>query len=402
PLRGANGTANQADVIVDNQTNANGSYSGWTTVTADAQGHPAVHNNGDNGVAAGWFCFLNGAWSNSNSALNPNAGPADIGSLGLDGNLYSTQISGPRTRRTPTVTQSAISYDYLGYNRFESVDERALRQEGAIYGIGIKNVNTPSVTAALLKTTLTSAPLPSSWTGADIGTPTYVGNGGNSGFLNGQFVVTDYGGVIDNSADSLHYVYVPFTGDATIVARVTSQSSASSQSRAGVMMRESLASNAANVLMSVTPTSGAVFSWRSVAGGGSVHPSYAGVAAPYWVKLVRSGSNFSGYISPDAVTWTQVSSTQNIAMPGTIYIGLAACSYQNGYAMQASTFENVEIASKASTIPNGTYKVMNTAGKVMTVAGQSVSNGAAVQQSTYTATSNQVWNVTSLGNGEYK
>ena len=402
PLRGATGHANQADVVSDNQTNINGSYSGWATVTADAQGRPAVHVNGDNGASAGWFCYLNGSWSNTNSALNPSAGPADIGSLGLDGNLYLTQVGGPRTRRTPSLTQPALAYDYLGYNKLESVDERALRTEGTVYGIGVKNVNTPNVSSALLKTTITAAPLPSGWASADIGTATYTGNGGNSGYLNGKFVLTDYGSVIDNNSDCIHYTYVPFSGDATIIARVTSQSSASSLARAGVMMRESLASNAANALVALTPSSGAMFSWRSVAGGGTNHPSYGGVAAPYWVKLVRAGNNFSGYISPDAVTWTQVSSTQTIAMPSTIYVGLVGASYQNGYAMQSASFENVVVSATSPTLPNGTYKLVNTAGKVMDVANQSTSNGALVQQSSYTGGGSQLWTVTSLGNGEYK
>lgn len=350
PLRGADGAANQADVVANHPPGIGPAFTGWTTVTADAQGHPAVHNGGDSGNKAGWFTFLNGQWSNTNSALNPNAGDADVGATGKDGFLYLTQISGPRLRWTKSVTEPATSYEFLGYDRIFGLDEAALRQEGSLYGIGLQNVNTPNVRATVLKTTITPAPLPAGWSSSDIGIATFTGNGGTSGYLNGQFMMNDYGAVVDNDADSMRYTAKACTGDVTIVARLASQKAASDLARAGLMIRASLASNAPNALVAITPGKNAVFSWRTTSGGGTQHPSVDGTAAPYWLKLVRSGDNFSGFVSPDGLKWTQVNATQTIVMPPTIFVGLAGSAYQNGYAMQSSTFDHVFVAQASRSI----------------------------------------------------
>ena len=70
----------------------------------------------------------------------------------------------------------------------------------------------------------------------------------------------------------------------------------------------------------------------------------ARVALPYWVKLVRSGNNFSSYSSVDGVNWTQVGTTQIILMAPNVYIGLAM-SADNNTALGTDTFSNVSVTS---------------------------------------------------------
>jgi hypothetical protein len=65
-------------------------------------------------------------------------------------------------------------------------------------------------------------------------------------------------------------------------------------------------------------------------------------ALPYWVKLVRSGSSFSGYISADGVSWVQVGATQTISMAQNVYIGLAL-SANNNSAVATASFDNVAV-----------------------------------------------------------
>ena len=61
--------------------------------------------------------------------------------------------------------------------------------------------------------------------------------------------------------------------------------------------------------------------------------------APYWVKIVRSGSTFSAYKSTTGSTWTLVGS-QSITMTSTIYVGLAVTSHNDG-ALATGSFANV-------------------------------------------------------------
>ena len=47
---------------------------------------------------------------------------------------------------------------------------------------------------------------------------------------------------------------------------------------------------------------------------------------PYWVELVRTGSSFAGYASPDGISWTLVAGPLPIDMAQNVYIGLGVSS----------------------------------------------------------------------------
>ena len=65
----------------------------------------------------------------------------------------------------------------------------------------------------------------------------------------------------------------------------------------------------------------------------------AGLAAPYWLRLVRSGNTFTSYVAPDGVNWTQTGTT-TVSMNANVYVGLAVCSHNDGTICQAQ-FDNV-------------------------------------------------------------
>jgi hypothetical protein len=93
-------------------------------------------------------------------------------------------------------------------------------------------------------------------------------------------------------------------------------------------------------MMIVTPGNGTAFQRRTVAGGQSTHTAGPAVSAPYWVKIVRSGSTLSGYVSPNGSTWTLVGS-DTIAMPTNVLVGLAVTSHNAGL-LATDTFDNVQ------------------------------------------------------------
>jgi hypothetical protein len=59
----------------------------------------------------------------------------------------------------------------------------------------------------------------------------------------------------------------------------------------------------------------------------------------YWLKVVRTGSTFEGFSSPDGVVWTSVGS-QTISMSSSVFIGLAVTSHNDG-TLCTAVFENV-------------------------------------------------------------
>lgn len=178
--------------------------------------------------------------------------------------------------------------------------------------------------------------LPSPWQKADIGG---VGVTGTASYSSGTFTVDGSGLDIWGTADGFHYVYQPLSGNGQIVARVNSLENTNSWAKAGVMIRESLASNSKHALVAITPSNGIAFQTRTSTGGGSVSTLGVSATVPYWLKVVRSGTTFTGYKSTDGISWTQVGST-TISMTTSVYVGLAVTSHNNS-TLCTSTFSNV-------------------------------------------------------------
>jgi aryl-phospho-beta-D-glucosidase BglC (GH1 family) len=179
-------------------------------------------------------------------------------------------------------------------------------------------------------------PVPLPWMTQDIGT---VGLSGTAGFTNSVFTLVGAGGDIQGTADAFRSVYVTATGDCTIIARVVSVQNIDPWSKAGVMIRQSLDAGAANAFVAVTPGNGVTWQYRSSAGGNTGYNNTGSLNAPYWVKLVRSGNTFTGYRSPDGVTWTP-QGTNTFTMTSTVYVSLALTSHYSS-SLCTATFDNV-------------------------------------------------------------
>ncbi len=199
--------------------------------------------------------------------------------------------------------------------------------------------NTPIGPTLTPTATTGSGGLPAPWLHQDIGAVAAVGSATYSG---STFTVKGSGADIWGAADEFHYVYQTLTGDGTITARVASQTNSNAWAKAGVMFRDTLAAGSMQADMIITPTSGSSFQWRATTGGTSAGANSAGPVAPYWVRLVRSGNNFSAYRSADGAAWTQVGTTTAIAMGSTVYVGLAVTSHADG-TLSTVTFDNVSV-----------------------------------------------------------
>jgi len=149
------------------------------------------------------------------------------------------------------------------------------------------------------------------------------------------------GADIQGTADAFRYVYVPVQGDCAIVARVSSVQNVNPWAKAGVMLRESMESNAANAFLGVTPGNGLTWQSRAATGATTLWNNTAGLTAPYWVMLVRSGNTFTGYRSLDGANWTPQGSSTNL-MLSTIYAGLALTSH-TGSTLGTAAFDNVVV-----------------------------------------------------------
>jgi hypothetical protein len=183
----------------------------------------------------------------------------------------------------------------------------------------------------------------SAWTGQDIGV---VGAAGSHSVNGNALSVTGGGADFYGTEDAFHFVFQPVTGDATIVARVTSVEIVQVWAKAAVMMRAGLAPDARNVAVVTTPTPSNDYRLQArttTAGTTSTERGGAGTN-PVWLRIVRRGSTFTGYYSSGGSPWTQIGSSKTMSLPSTLQVGLAVTSHTTAETATAM-FDSVSITT---------------------------------------------------------
>lgn len=208
------------------------------------------------------------------------------------------------------------------------------------------------------------AGLPQGWAQADVGQVTVTGS---TDFDGEMFTLEAAGTDIGASSDQLHFAYVQMDGDGVITARYIPQLS-SQFTKFGLMMRQSLDSNAAGASLLICPNFGrdleepgwyARLMKRDSAGmdasaedGHSFQLSrpivqYYRLIEPCWLRLERNGNTFVGSVSPDGKDWTQVGQT-TVALGDNLMVGLGACSGL-GSVTTVVKFDNVTVTKGSAT-----------------------------------------------------
>lgn len=192
---------------------------------------------------------------------------------------------------------------------------------------------------ATLLIDVTGPDLPLPWSHGQIGN---ASEPGSSIHGNGEFLIKG-AGELAGRADSFQFVWQPLSGDGSITARVSSIAAGSNLSRAGVMIRDSLASNSRHVFLGITEAGG--YRWvrrTGLNGNTSTNSSGSAIFPDAWVRLVRSGSVITAYKSADGEAWTPIGSL-TAELPETCYFGLAVASGSQALLHEAH-FSNVSIA----------------------------------------------------------
>lgn len=150
----------------------------------------------------------------------------------------------------------------------------------------------------------------------------------------GLFTVAGTGASgLGGTSDSFEFASVPVTGDVTLIARIPAGLSGSlaGNAAAGLMLRTDLTPSSPYALIgigreSIWQSVQTVFRRRTTPGGApssSYAPGGIPFIPPYWFKLVRSGSDISGYTSGNGVDWVQLGTPLTGITSPTIYAGLA-------------------------------------------------------------------------------
>jgi regulation of enolase protein 1 (concanavalin A-like superfamily) len=201
-----------------------------------------------------------------------------------------------------------------------------------------------------------SGPAPQMFTYTDIdiksnaipNDPAFAGGATSSGG-----VITQKGGGDDiwDDTDAFNYAYVQVTGDFQFVTRVTSLQFTNFWAKAGIMLRDNLATDSAFAHMLISAGYEAALQWRygddwNAAWSGS-GPTASGF--PVWLRLTRTGAVVSGDWSTDGVSWSNVG-TISPQIGNTAYVGLAVTSHDNSQITTA-TFDNTGFVSQVGPDP---------------------------------------------------
>jgi regulation of enolase protein 1 (concanavalin A-like superfamily) len=156
----------------------------------------------------------------------------------------------------------------------------------------------------------------------------------------------DIGGT---SADGFRYVYQQVSGNFDVEVQVSSLTqNVLPNSRAGLMVRQSLDAGSQMVFSGATSTDGYRFNYRITEGQIGVFNTVGSVSYPnVWVRLVRQGDEFTSYSSTNGTNWTSTGAVE-ISMTDTVYLGMAVSSHTTSQTVTAQ-FRNYSAGS--GTIP---------------------------------------------------
>ena len=194
---------------------------------------------------------------------------------------------------------------------------------------------------------LTVSGLPCNWSGATGG----VNCSGTSAFnaSNNTWTLTStncyYGPQF--TADSHTFAKRTLCGNGVITALVSSTSTATPgvYAWAGVTMRETSMPGSKKVQLMTNLSNLSRREVRSVTGG-SAFPQQFITVNRYWLRLVRSGNQFLGYVSPNGSTWYPVMAA-NVSMNQCIEVGLIVTGNQP-IGQVSATFTNVNVSGALS------------------------------------------------------
>jgi nicotinate dehydrogenase subunit B len=152
--------------------------------------------------------------------------------------------------------------------------------------------------------------------------------------------------------DEFHFAYTQVAGDFALSIRLESLTMADVYTKAGVMLRASLASGAEHVMLLVfgdnqprNKNNGGLEFQSRVAANGPCHAIYPPQPLPaqadfpvyypnVWLKLIRVGDTFTSQTSQDGKRWKTFSVHQQ-SLPAAAYLGLAATSHNVNQTIQA-------------------------------------------------------------------
>lgn len=165
---------------------------------------------------------------------------------------------------------------------------------------------------------------------------------------NGQYKITGSGANIWAKQDQFQYVWREITGNFTVTATLRFLGQGAEHRKAGIMVRQSLDTDATYADVVIHGNGMPGLQWRSKQGEdtNSFDLPFDGPGT-YKVKLVRAGVRIYMYLAKDGAELKEIAHTE-VSFRNSILVGLAVCSHQ---ADQSDTVIFSEVSVEAQAPP---------------------------------------------------
>lgn len=204
----------------------------------------------------------------------------------------------------------------------------------------------------------------SPWLAGDIGDVGAMGNvfEGSSICSNSVWIVRGGGTGIGGTNDGFHFLSQACSGDVQISTRLVSQESVNAGAEAGIMLSETRDPASRSVTIALTPNHQVVFQSRSTQGAASQATASTGFSTPCWLRLVRTGSSFYGYVSGNGgVLWTQIGAATISGFNSQAFLGLAVTDdTSTNTSLVGTNSYGVPIVGVCAEMLGGVYSVDDT------------------------------------------
>lgn len=231
--------------------------------------------------------------------------------------------------------------------------------------------------------------IPDPWINVDIGGPEYVGFADYSD-LEDAFNIWGSGMGYGSGGrqEVTNFTYQPVSADlpCTITARIPFIRPSGSYGQAGLMIRDSLAKDAAQISLWNRPRQpNNMLCWyRDVANTDRLSHTDSRDESWEWYRLARNGDAIAVAFSQDGSSWTTLA-TETIPMTGTAYIGMGVMADTLlGGSLTLATYDNVVV--DAGSVSSGTVTVNLSPAQAISEGAQWRLDGGAWQNSGNTLT----------------
>lgn len=223
---------------------------------------------------------------------------------------------------------------------------------------------------------------PCTWQSQDVGN---VGTSGSVDYVNDIFTIRGAGnGLPGSSSDACRYTFQTFSGDGTLQAKISDVINISSNTSAGIMLREDLSQGSRMIAILAKADGTIEFQKRESRDAVVTERSNVGSSAsPAWLKVSRSGSAITAYYSSDGRNWyakgsSTISLSANYLLGFSVTSGLPSTATTATIDNHFSTRSPITISGRVVSLDN---QLMS--GVTITLAGSCESTTASGPNGTY-------------------